>query len=107
MAHFYIWETKPLTIRFTPENVLQSYKHIVVSIEQSGIIVNKTEMDMEIDTTLGTISLNLSQEETGKFHKGEALVQVNIYYEFEERDVSKQGKIEVRDNLYKKVITNE
>lgn len=107
MAYFYVYETKPLVISFDPSNVLQDYKHIIVSIEQSGIIINKTEEDMDIDTETGKITLNLSQEETGRFHKGEALVQVNIYYEFEERDVSKQGKIEIRDNLYKKVINNE
>lgn len=107
MPHFYVWETKPLTIRFTPEGVLDSYEHIIISIEQGGIIVNKTESEMEVDTIAGTITLNLSQEETGKFRKGNALIQVNIYYDFAERDVSKQATIEVRDNLYKKVITHE
>lgn len=107
MAHFYVYETKPLKISFTPASVLQDYKHIMVSIGQFGVLVNKDESDLDIDTENGTITLNLSQEETGKFKKGEALVQVNIYYDYKERDVSRQGTIEIRDNLYKKVINDE
>lgn len=107
MAHFYTYETKPLTISFTPSDVLDSYKKIVISFEQGGVLVNKFEDDLEIDTENGKISLNLSQEETSKFHEGSAKVQVNIYYDFSERDVSKKATIEVRDNLYKKVINDE
>lgn len=107
MAHFYIYETKLFSIKFTPSNVLLDYEHIIVSIQQAEVIINKTEKEMEIDKRNGRIYLNLSQEESGRFKKGNAKLQVNIYYNYHERDVSKQCIIEVRDNIYKKVIQND
>ncbi len=114
MARFYKYETIDIPLKFTPTGVLNNYKHIVVSIIQNGIIqIDKTEDDLSIDINEDTITISLSQEETGKFSGGDennpkmAKIQVNIYYENKERDVSTVGIIDVYDNLYKKVIEDE
>ncbi len=104
MAHFYIYETVTFPITFTPEGVLQEYKHIVVSLSQGVTIVNKTENELTIDADNDRIDVSFSQEETANFVEGEAIMQVNIYYENTERDVSTQAPIEVRDNIYRQVI---
>ena len=114
MARFYKYETVDIPLKFTPAGVLEDYSKIVVSIAQSGMIqINKNESELSIDVNEDTITLSLSQEETAKFSGGDennpkiAKIQVNIYYENKERDVSTVGTIDVYDNLYKKVIEDE
>ena len=109
MAHFYRYETAGITLNFTPTAVLEDYEKIIVSLRQNGNIqIDKDESELGIDVENGTILINLSQEETGKFEgNSKILVQVNIYYDDESRNVSTIGEIQVYDNLYKKVITNE
>lgn len=60
-----------------------------------------------IDEETGIITMHLSQEETGLFKEGVVELQVNIYYENTERDTSTAVLITAKDNLYKKVMTNE
>ena len=107
MAKFYIYETTSLTLKFTPTEILDDYKHIIISIAQGKTQLNINENDLEIDTTNDTITFSLSQEETGLFEPGKAYIQVNIYYESTERNVSTCSAIDICDNLYKKVIDNE
>ena len=109
MAGFYIYETETLSIRLNKDNVLQDAKHIIVSIFQKSTEtqINKNEDELGLDIENNIINISLSQEETAKFKIGEADIQVNIYYENTERDVSSKGKIEIRDNLYRQVITDE
>lgn len=113
MARFYRYETVEIPLQFTPQGVLQNYRHIVVSIAQDGMVqINKTENEIVVDTEQDLIVLSLTQEETGKFASSgtsprQAKIQVNIYYESTERDVSTVGYIDVYDNLYKKVIADE
>ena len=114
MARFYRYETIDIPLIFTPAGILNNYRHIMVSIAQDGMTqIDKDETQLSIDTEQNTITLSLSQEETGKFAGGEdgkprkAKIQVNIYYESTGRDVSTIGYIDVYDNLYKKVITDE
>lgn len=113
MAKFYRYETVDIPLVFTPAEVLEGYEHIIVSIHQAGVKIDKTEEDLTIDVANDTITLSLSQEETGQFIGGDnnnpkkAYIQVNIYYNNSERDVSTVGSIDVYDNLYDKVIENE
>ena len=113
MARFYRYETVDIPLKFTPSGVLENYKHIVVTISQDGMIkINKTEDNLSIDVNEDLITLSLSQEETGKFGGGkttprQADIQVNIYYESTERDVSTIGTIDVYENLYNQVINDE
>ena len=114
MARFYRYETVDIPLQFTPTGVLEGYKHIIVSIAQNGMTqIDKNENDLAIDVYNDTITLSLTQEETAKFAGGQegaprkAKIQVNIYYNSTERDVSTVGEIDVYDNLYRKVINNE
>lgn len=107
MVSIYRYETATLPLKFKPTGVLNDYKHIIVSIAQNGIQVDKDENDLTIDTTNDTITLSLTQEDTGKFKSQRAEIQVNIYYNNEERDVSTRGAVVFLDNLYKKVIDDE
>lgn len=114
MARFYRYETVDIPLKFTPTGVLENYKHIIVSISQDGMVqIDKNENQLSINENEDTITLSLNQEETGKFAGGKsgnpriAEIQVNIYYESTERDVSTIGTIEVYENLYKQVINDD
>lgn len=108
MAKFYRYETSEILLKFTPTGVLDDYRHIVVSISQKGMVqIDKKENELSIDTEENTIVVPLSQEETGKFAPRQAIIQVNIYYDNSERDVSTTGTIDVLDNLYEEVISDE
>lgn len=114
MKGFYRYETVDIPLVFTPNEVLEGYKHIVVSIAQDkSTRVNKTEDDIDIDVAENKITVHLSQEETGMFDGGDrnnprkAQIQVNIYYNNAERDVSTVGILDVYDNLYKEVINDD
>lgn len=111
MKGFYRYETVDIPLTFTPDGVLEGYRHIVVSMAQNDAVkINKTEEDIEIDVQENKIIVPLSQEETGVFIGGErnnpksVKIQVNIYYNNAERDVSTIGTLEVYDNLYKEVM---
>lgn len=114
MARFYTYETVDIPLVFTPTGILEGYSHIVVSVAQKGMAqIDKTEDDLTIDVANDTITLSLSQEETGQFLGGDnnsprkAEIQVNIYYNNNERDVSTVGSIDVYNNLYDKVMEDE
>ena len=107
MVTIYRYETATLPLKFTPSGVLNDYEHIIVSIAQNDIQIDIHENDLTIDTANDTITVNLTQEQTGQFKPAKADIQVNIYYQDTERDVSTCGSIVVLDNLYKKVINDE
>lgn len=108
MASFYKYETVSIPLKFTPTGVLSNYKHIIVSIVQEGVIqIDKDEDDLTINTANDTITFSLTQEETAKFLPTKAVIQVNIYYNDNERDVSTKATIDILDNLYDKVIADE
>jgi homoserine trans-succinylase len=104
---FYRLETVTFNVKLVEEgyeHILQGYKHIVVTLKQLGTILNKTEVQLLVDTDEDTITLYMPQEETALFVVGSCEIQVNVYYEDMERDVSAIGKIEVRRNLYKEIM---
>lgn len=105
-AGFYIYETKPLTLRFKPDGVLVNSKEIIVTILQgiSGTLIEKTGADLAINLTDNTVTIHLSQEETARFQPGTAQVQVNILYEDRERDTTVQAQIGVYDNLHREIM---
>ena len=114
MAYFYRYETVDIPLKFTPTGVLNGYKHIVVSINQDEMVkIDKDDNDLDINVEEDIITISLSQEETSQFSSGsdnnprKAKIQVNIYYNNSERDVSTIGFIDVYDNLYKQVMTND
>lgn len=107
MASFYRFETTALTLKFTPEGILDDYKHIVVSISQTDNQLDLSENNLSIDELNDSITFSLSQEQTSQFRVGRAEIQVNIYYNDTNRNVSTKGYIEVYDNLYNKVMNNE
>ena len=116
MAFFYCYETWPCTITLQSDaqndqdptpSVLEDYSEVIVSFSQGSQLVELSGTRLAIDDTEDTISFTLTQAETGKFRKGSADVQVNVLYIDTERDTSAQGVVEVRDNLHKKVMSNE
>lgn len=104
MAGFYVYETADLDYILTGvDDPLGDYEHIVISIVQGGKRIDLTEADVGVEGN--TIHVHLTQEQTGQFREGSASTQVNVYYVDTERDVSVKGTIEVRDNLYKQVMS--
>lgn len=103
MPYFYIYETVTFPIQLSDTEALQNYDKVVVTISQKNIQVDITNPSVDEET--GRLTIWLSQEDTSKFVKGTATIQVNIYYTDKERDVTNTAKIQVLDNLYKKVIS--
>lgn len=104
---FYRYETESLQMQIVPYDALAGYSDVVVSFKQAG---KRAQLDIDtadlvISEDTGTITVNLSQEQTALFAAGEILVQVNILFEDSERDATAQAKIGVLDNLYEQVMT--
>lgn len=113
-AYFFVYETVDIPLLFEPDGALEGYKKIVVSLAQFGTtIIEKWQDELGIDVENNRINLSLSQEETAMFTGGKKCdpkivdIQVNIYYETQERDTTFNEIIEVYSNQHKKVISNE
>lgn len=104
-AKFYQYETVDLLLRIIKDTTaLQDYDEVVVTIAQQNTVVNVSKF--EIDTEEGTITVHMSQQETGKFKKGKATLQVNIY-KSKHRKATGYGDLQVLENLYKKVMGDD
>lgn len=111
---FYQWETKGLNLVIIgAEDPLEGWSHVVVSLGQGGRSRvdlhardgGESDPGINVDVENDTIELSLSQEVTGRFAEGECDVQVNILYHDRERDTTLEGVVEVRHNLYRKVMS--
>ena len=105
--HFYQYETVDLLIRIKGTQAsaaLQDYDEIKVSIAQNNMVVNVE--DFSVDVQEATITLHMTQEETGKFKKGKATLQVNIYRN-RRRKATGYGTLTVLENYYKRVMGND
>lgn len=107
---FYRYETANFPLRIVSkqgeEKPLEDYQSIRVSIAQPGVEPEHlTEKDVGVDVEESRINVHLTQEQTGKFREGAAKLQVNIYYIDTERNTTAQGKLVVKENLYKQVMT--
>ena len=103
-AHFYIYETVDLPIVLSDPTALQDYEKVVVSISQTDYHELNISDGLGIDVDNATINVHLTQEQTAKFRKGVAKIQVNIKYKNTNRDVSAMAHIDVFDNLYKEIM---
>lgn len=107
IPHFYQYETVDLLVRIKNPQAsaaLQDFDEIKVTIAQNNTAVNIQNFDVNVQEA--TISLHLSQQETGKFRKGKATLQVNIYRN-KRRKATGYGTLTVLDNLYKKVMGDD
>lgn len=114
MEQIYTYTTPSYTISFKESNVLTDYNKVVVTLKQDGIAqIDKFNDDLDIDSEEDTITVEFTQEETGKLYGGKkdnpnyAELQVNIYYEDEDRNSTSTENIKVYSNLYEDVIGNE
>ena len=104
-ARFYQYETVDLLLRILKDTTaLQDFDEVIVTVAQNNTVVNIA--NFEVNTDEGTISVHMSQKETGKFRKGRATLQVNIYKN-KRRKATGYGEITVLENLYKKVMGND
>lgn len=102
-AYFYIYETVTFPIQLSDTGALQDIDKIIVSLKQKTVQLDKENPDYNEQT--GVINLYLTQEDTALFKQGLVDLQINLYYDDHERDVTKKVQIQALDNLYKKVIT--
>lgn len=112
--YFFVYETVDIPLLFEPTGCLNNYDKIVVSLAQFGnTILEKWDNVLGIDAENDRINMSLSQEETAMFTGGKkgspktVDIQVNIYYENDERDTTFNETIDVYDNQYKEVMTDE
>lgn len=101
---FYRYETAVIPIVLSDKDALKEYETVVVSIAQRGRETRQFSETLGIDPDEGRINVPLSQEDTAAFAAGIATVQVNIYYQNTERDVSARANIEVLGNLLEEVM---
>ena len=99
------FQTVELPLELETEGVLEGYKSIVVSINQREITLEKTESDMAIDVAENMIYVPLTQEDTGRFRVGKAIVMVNIRNQVD-RLVSEEAEVEFAGNLHARVMSN-
>lgn len=112
MPFFYVWETVDFPIHLTRsddnEGILENCKDVIISFEQTGILLekNKDSVDVALDIENDIINVHLSQEETGQFKADKSVnIQVNILYEDSERDTSAIATIMAYKNLHKEVMS--
>lgn len=113
-ASFYIWETVDFPITLTADDgstgILEDIQDVVVSFGQKNNPViekflSKSEVSLDVENDI--INVHLSQEDTSQFAVGSVEVQVNLYYQGTERDVTARGQIEALNNLHRKVMGDD
>lgn len=100
----YQYQTIDLPLELNVEGVLQGWKKVYVSIQQGEVFIEQDDSTLGIDEEHDTINMHLSQEETGMFRVGPALLQVNIFKEGDVRPVSDEVEIEFAKNQHPRVI---
>ena len=100
----------------TPDYILKlndydlTDKQVYVTVKQFDKAITKTNDSLEIDvddsgeTTISTILMSLSQEETLSFSDGAAAVQVKIIDSDGHVDATKTASIQIDKALLEKVI---
>ena len=103
---FRIFETADLPIKIRQKGALEGYDLIIISIKQLNVLMEFTSNDPNVLANIeeDTVNLHLSQEQTGRFKKGEADLQLNIYYDYDGREASSFAKLYIGDNLHKEVM---
>ena len=86
-------------------------KRVYVTIVQKNVEINKTNEDVEINvdtsgqTTISTIALTLTQQETLSIKEGSASIQVKMIDSDGHVDGTKETTVQVEKALLEKVIT--
>lgn len=113
MASFFQFETKDIPFQLSyddpcdPEKkVLDGYKEVVITLTQGQRMLVKKTDELGIDVENDIINMHLSQEETGSFKTCDQVkVQLNVYYNNHERDISSKLYLEVKETDYKEVMS--
>ena len=95
--------TPTLTLTFSEQGLdLRNATGVYVTFTQGNVKFTKSGTDLTIGEK--SIGVHLSQEDSGKFHKGDMKVMAN-WLDAGERMASKAVVIDVDDNLLDEVIT--
>lgn len=94
--------TPTFVLTIQDEIDLGEAQNVYFSLRQGSYVLQKTGESMTIDGN--TVSIYLDQEETLPFKEGVAELQLNWTYQDGSRACSVIKKIEVEENLLKKVI---
>lgn len=82
--------------------------NVYVTLTQGSVSVTKNSTDVEISQDGKTVSVRLSQNESMKFNKGKAKLQVNWVYTENGKTIRASTEplvVKVEEQLYKQVIT--
>lgn len=107
LTSIYLYETVDLEITLTTDDessVLEDVKDVIVTFQQSGVNRCEKSLGSGVEIEDETLFVHLSQEDTSAMVEGGILVQVNILYNSEERDVSVIGQLEVLNNLHREIM---
>ena len=95
--------TTPTFVLTLPSTIdLSEAEHILFSIEQNFVTINKDEEDIDVASNVATIRLD--QEDTVALSKGNAKIQLNWTYSDGSRACTEVKNIVVGENLHKAVI---
>lgn len=95
--------TTPTFLLTLPSSVdLSLIQTMLFTIEQGGIEINKSGSDLGIEGQ--TVSVFLTQQETMRFKKGTAKLQLNWTYSDGKRACSNIANVEVSPNLFMEVL---
>ncbi len=92
------------TISLTVEGVDLTGMDTYVTISQGGTELTVTNAAASFDGADTTIALALTQEQTERFRVGEAKVQVNWVGGDGMRNATTIGRLQVDDNLLRRVV---
>lgn len=111
MTSFYQFETTELPIFLSSpddKKVLDDFKEVIITLTQSDCISLEFDSEseqVEINPTDDTITVFLSQEDTGKFNTDKVIaMQLNILYNDTSRNVSIEDYITVLPNLHANIM---
>lgn len=77
---------------------------VYVSYEQGLVSVDVKATEVSYDGSDSTVTVELTQEQSGRFREGKALVQINWVYPDGKRDATVKKDMDVTGNLLSKVV---
>lgn len=99
------WTTPRLVFDLGVPGALDNITDVVLTIKQGAVKLDLHANELELDPQGPTISVKLTQEQSGLFDgKRPAEVKANLYYEDGDRLPTDVAQLGVEDNFYEEVM---
>lgn len=103
------YTTPTFTLTISDETInLNEASDVHVTIRQNAVCIDKNDEAIQISENGRTVSCWITQDESARFQKGTALIQVNWLYGSSDgttrRAATKEKQIQIDENLLQRVI---